>query len=190
MNAMLVNSHSPTYLCSEVTLSAFIFKSRIPHKKSSKSSFKLWKGYPPNVKCESILCSDPSKRKLRSKTSDGIFIRYVDHSATHRFFYWKVMLDYNKMKQNLQSFLKILFLRVEKASSSPLVSTISENDISRNDTLELRSKRQIKEFSFEKWILHIHCCWGTIKLHWSNFFSLQWVLKKRHSTWKCFFFSK
>lgn len=104
--------------------------------------------------------------------------------------YWKVMLDYNKMKQNLQSFLKILFLRVEKASSSPLVSTISENDISRNDTLELRSKRQIKEFSFEKWILHIHCCWGTIKLHWSNFFSLQWVLKKRHSTWKCFFFSK
>ena len=48
-NAMLVSSRAPLNLWGETTISAFHIQNRIPYKRTSKTPYKLWKGYAPNI---------------------------------------------------------------------------------------------------------------------------------------------
>ena len=46
---MLVSSRAPLNLWRKVILSACHIQNRIPYKKTSKTSYELWKGYAPNT---------------------------------------------------------------------------------------------------------------------------------------------
>jgi len=65
---------------------------RIPHRKTSKTPYELWKGYQPNLKylrvwgcLAKVMLLDPKKRKIGSKTSNCLFLGYAEHSAAYRF---------------------------------------------------------------------------------------------------------
>ena len=49
MNAMLVSSAAPNNLWGETILSACFLQNRLPHKKTKKTPYELWKGFKPNL---------------------------------------------------------------------------------------------------------------------------------------------
>jgi hypothetical protein len=70
MNAMLVSSDAPNNLWGEALLTACFVQNRIPHKKTGKTPYELWKGYKPNLKylrvwgcLAKVMLPDPKKRK-------------------------------------------------------------------------------------------------------------------------------
>jgi len=70
----------------------FFFQNRIPHRKTDKTPYELWKGYQPNLKylrvwgcLAKVMLPDPKKRKIGSKTSDCMFLGYAEHSVAYRF---------------------------------------------------------------------------------------------------------
>ena len=76
----------------EAILSACHIQNRIPHKKTSKTPYELWKGHVPNLKyfkvwgcLAKVIIPEPKKRKLGPKTIDCMFIGYAHNSATYRF---------------------------------------------------------------------------------------------------------
>ena len=73
-------------------ISACHIQNRIPYKKTSKTSYELWKGYAPNttyLKMWGCLAKvhfpEPKKWKLGPKTFDAMFIGYAKNSVTYRF---------------------------------------------------------------------------------------------------------
>ena len=68
----------------ELFLQHVFCKNRIPHKKTSKTPYELWKSFQPNLKylrvwgcLAKVMLSDPQKRKIGSKTSDCLFLGYA-----------------------------------------------------------------------------------------------------------------
>ena len=103
MNAMLVSSAAPNNLWGEALLSACFLQNRIPHKKTQKTPYELWKGSVPNLNylkvwgcLAKVLLPDFKKRKIGSKTSDCLFIGYAKQSAGYHFLVLKSdILDRN-----------------------------------------------------------------------------------------------
>ena len=92
MNSMLVSSETALNLWGEAILSACHIQNRIPHKKTVKTPYELWKGHVPNLKyfkvwgcLAKVIIPEPKKRKLGPKTIDCMFIGYAHNSATYRF---------------------------------------------------------------------------------------------------------
>jgi len=50
MNVMLISSNAPDNLWGESLLIARFLQNRIPHRKTGKTPYELWKGYQPNMK--------------------------------------------------------------------------------------------------------------------------------------------
>ena len=50
MNVMLISSNSPNNLWGEALLTTCFLQNRIPHKKTGKTPYVLWKGFQPNLK--------------------------------------------------------------------------------------------------------------------------------------------
>jgi hypothetical protein len=154
MNAMLVSSDAPNNLWGEALLTACFVQNRIPHKKTGKTPYELWKGYKPNLKylrvwgcLAKVMLPDPKKRKIGSKTSDCLFIGYAEHSAAYRFLVLKSdVLSCNIIIETKNAeFLENIFpLKDESVVQQPSLEISSEN--SYNDLR--RSKRQRKETSF------------------------------------------
>jgi len=76
----------------ESLLTAYFLQNRIPHRKTGKTLYELWKGYQPNLKylrvwgcLAKVMLPGPKKRKIGSKTSDCMFLGYAEHSAAYRF---------------------------------------------------------------------------------------------------------
>ena len=119
MNAMLVSSAAPNNLWGEALLSACFLQNRIPHKKTQKTPYELWKGFVPNLQylkvwgcLAKVLLPDFKKRKIGSKTSDCMFIGYAQQSSAYRFLVLKSdILDHNTIVETKDAeFLKIYFL--------------------------------------------------------------------------------
>jgi len=92
MNVMLISSNAPDNLWGEALLTACFLQNRIPHKKTGKTPYELWKGFQPNLKylrvwgcLAKVMLPDPKKRKIGSKTSDCLFLGYAKHSVAYRF---------------------------------------------------------------------------------------------------------
>jgi len=73
-------------------LTACFLRNWIPHKKTGKTPYELWKCYQPNMKylrvwgcLAKVMLHDPKKKKIGSKTSDYMFLRYAEHSVVYRF---------------------------------------------------------------------------------------------------------
>jgi len=93
-----------------------------------------------------VMLPDPKKRKIGSKTSDGMFLGYVEHSAAYRFLVLNSdIIERNtivKMK-NVEFFEHIFPLKSSGTSEQRINST---SDAMSEDVR--RSKRQRKETSF------------------------------------------
>ena len=86
MNSLLVSASAPNNLWGEAILSACDLHNRISYKKTSKTPYELWKGHTPNLTylkllgcLAKVMLPNPKKRKIGSKTSDYMFIRYVSN---------------------------------------------------------------------------------------------------------------
>ena len=91
-NSLLVSASTPNNLWGEAILSVCHLQNRISYKKTGKRPYELWKGYAPNLKylklwgcLAKVMLPGPKKRKIGSKTSDCMFIRYAINSAAYRF---------------------------------------------------------------------------------------------------------
>ena len=91
-NAMIICSNATDNLQGESLLTACFLQNRIPHKKTGKTPYELWKGYQPNLKylrvwgcLAKVMLLDLKKRKISSKTSDCMFLGYAEHSVSYRF---------------------------------------------------------------------------------------------------------
>jgi len=81
-----------------------------------------------------VVLPDPKKRKIGSKTSDFLFIGYVEHSATYRFLVLKsdmIECDTIMETKNAEFFEDVFPLRFSASSSiisslEQLVETYSE----------------------------------------------------------------
>ena len=49
MNVMLISSNTPDNLWGKDLLTACFLLNRIPHKKTGKTPYELWRGYEPNL---------------------------------------------------------------------------------------------------------------------------------------------
>jgi len=77
-------------------LTICFLQNRIPHKKTSKTPYELWRGYQPNLKylrvwgcLTKVMLPNPKKTKIGSKTSDCMFLGYVEHTVAYRFLFLK-----------------------------------------------------------------------------------------------------
>lgn len=156
MNALLVSSSAPENLWGEALLFACFLQNRIPHKKTRKMPYELWKGFTPNLKylkvwgcLAKILLPDSKKRKIGSKTSDCMFIGYAASSATYGFLVLKSdVLDNNTIieTKDAEFFEHIFPLKIERVSQNVGSSSFEQN--SNEDMFLRRSKRQRKETNF------------------------------------------
>ena len=92
MNALLLSSGLPQNLWGEAILSANYILNRIPHKKTNKSPYELWKGQKPSYKylkvwgcLAKVAVLIPKKVKIGPKTVDCVFIGYAHNSSAYRF---------------------------------------------------------------------------------------------------------
>jgi len=92
MNVMLISFSAPDNLWGEAILTTCFLHNRIPHKKTGKTPYELWRCYQPNLKylrvwgcLAKVMLPDPKKRKIGSKTFDRMFLGYVEHSVAYRF---------------------------------------------------------------------------------------------------------
>ena len=81
MDAMLISSNALDNLWGESLLTACFLQNRIPHRKTSKTPYELWKCYQPNLKylrvwgcLAKVMLLDSKKRKIGSKKSDCVFL--------------------------------------------------------------------------------------------------------------------
>jgi len=87
----------------EFLLIACFLQNRIPYKKTGKTPYELWKGYQPNLKylrewgCLPKMVPDPKKRKIGSKTSNCMFLGYVEHNVAYRF----LVLNSDMIERNI-----------------------------------------------------------------------------------------
>jgi len=80
MNVMLISSSAPDNIWGETFLTTCFLLNRIPHKKTGKTLYELWREYQPNLKylrvwgcLAKVMLLDPKKRKISSKP----FLLYV-----------------------------------------------------------------------------------------------------------------
>jgi len=92
INTVLINSNAPDNLWGESLFTACFLQNRIPHRKTGKTPYELWKCYQPNLKylrvwgcLAKVMLPDTKKRKICSKTSDCMFLGYAEHSVAYRF---------------------------------------------------------------------------------------------------------
>jgi len=122
MNVILISSSAPDNLWGEVLLTAYFLQNRIPHKKTGNTPYELWRGYQPNLKylrvwgcLAKVMLLDPKKRKIGSKTSDCMFLGYVEHSVAYRFLVLKSdVIEHNTIVEtkNVEFFEHIFPLKV------------------------------------------------------------------------------
>jgi hypothetical protein len=65
-----------------------IIQNKIPHKKTSRTPYKLWESRKPNLKylcLAKVMLLEPKNRKLGSRTCDCIFIGYACNSLCYIF---------------------------------------------------------------------------------------------------------
>ena len=96
MNAMLLSSGLPQNLWGEALLSANYILNKMPHKKTLKTPYELWKGHKPCYKylkvwgcLAKVEVPKPKKVKIGPKTIDCIFIGYANNSSAYRFLVYK-----------------------------------------------------------------------------------------------------
>ena len=84
MNALLLSFGLPQNLWGEAILSSNYILNRIPHKKTNKSPYELWKGRRPSYKylkvwgcLAKVAVPIPKKVKIGPKTVDCVFIGYA-----------------------------------------------------------------------------------------------------------------
>ena len=92
MNSLLVIVSASNNLWGEAILFACHLHNRIPHKKTDKTPYELWKGHAPNLKylkvwgcLTKVMLPDSKKRKIGSKTSDCMFLSYASNSVAYRY---------------------------------------------------------------------------------------------------------
>nr|KYP36589.1 Retrovirus-related Pol polyprotein from transposon TNT 1-94 [Cajanus cajan] len=157
MNALLNSSYAPDNLWGEALLTACFLQNRIPHRRTGKTPYELWKGYVPNLKylrvwgcLAKVLLPDPKKRKIGPKTSDCMFIGYAERSAAYRFLVLKSsVIDCNTIVEtkNAEFFENIFPLKSSINTSSTQPSPLETSSEHMFEDLR-RSKRQRKETSF------------------------------------------
>ena len=163
MNAMLNSSGLPLNMWGEAILSACYIQNRIPHKKTGKTPYELWKNHTPSYKhlkvwgcLAKVGLPETKKRKLGPKTSDCVFIGYAENSAAYRFLVLKSkdnILDPNTIIEARDAeflenvfFMKSRSVEIKDISGSNLASTSKSMDISCEVELEpRRSTRARKE---------------------------------------------
>jgi len=146
MNVMLISSNAPDNLWGESLLTMHFLKNRIPHKKIDKTTpYELWKGYHPNLKylrvwecLTKVMLPDLKKKKIGFKTSDCMFLRYVEHSAAYRFLVLNSdIIERNTIvveTKNVEFFEHIFPLKSSGTSKQPIdsVSDSISDDLSRS----------------------------------------------------------
>ena len=87
VNYMLNSSGLPHYMWGEALLTTNTILNGIPHKKTSKSPYELWKEKLPSYKklkvwgcLAKVQAPLPKRTKLRPKTIDCVFIGYASNS--------------------------------------------------------------------------------------------------------------
>ena len=92
VNSMLNSLGLPHYMWAEALLTTNTILNTIPHKKTSKSPYELWKGKLPSYKklkvwgcLANVQVPLPKWTKLRPKTIDCVFIGYASNSSAYRF---------------------------------------------------------------------------------------------------------
>ena len=92
MNALLISSGLPQNLWGEAILSANYILNKIPHKKSHKTPYELWRGRKPSYKylkvwgcLAKVTIPKPKRVKIGPKTVDCIFIGYANNNSAYRF---------------------------------------------------------------------------------------------------------
>ena len=156
MNAMLVSSAAPNNLWGEALLSACFLQNRIPHKKTQKTPYELWKGFVPNLQylkvwgcLAKVLLPDFKKRKIGSKTSDCMFIGYAQQSSAYRFLVVKSdILDHNTIVETKDAeFFENIFPLKDGHIPKRVGNSSFQNEDDSFENIR-RSKRQRKETSF------------------------------------------
>ena len=168
MNSLLVSASTLNNLSDEAILSTCHLQNKGSYKKTNKTPYELWKGHAPNLKylkvwgcLAKVMLPDPKKRKIRSKTSDCMFIGYASNSATYGFLVLKSdVLECNIIIETKNTeFFEEIFPLSEKISHTPTIVDNIENTYdehvpitmddmeSSHDELR-RSKRQRKEVYF------------------------------------------
>ena len=136
---------------------------------TNKIPYELWKGYKPKLNflkmwvcLTKLMLPDSKKRKIGSKTSNCMFIGYVEQSSTYRFLVLKSdVLDHNFIieTKNVEFFELIFPLKLESIPNTPTqnipdiptenIPKVLTQNINDNTSEGLRrSKRQRKETSF------------------------------------------
>ena len=92
VHSMLNSSGLQQYMWGETLLTTNTILNTIPHKKTSKSSYELWKGKLPSYKrlkmwgcLAKVQVLLPKRIKLRPKTIDCVFIGYASNGSAYRF---------------------------------------------------------------------------------------------------------
>lgn len=103
MNVLLISLGLPLFMWGEAIKTACHIQNKVSHKKTGKIPYGLWKGCPPNLKYLTVWgcmakvgLPEPKKKKLGSKTSDCVFIGYVECSVAYRF----LVLRYEVLELN------------------------------------------------------------------------------------------
>jgi len=153
MNVMLISSNAPDNLWGESLLTACFLQNRIPHRKTGKTPYELWKSYQPNLKylrvwgcLAKVMLPDPMKKKTGSKTSDYMFLGYAKHSAAYRFLVLNSdIIERNTIVEtkNVELFEHIFPLKSGGTSEQPIYNA---SDATSEDVR--KSKRQRKKTSF------------------------------------------
>lgn len=156
MNFMLISANALDNLWGATILSAYHLQNRIPHKRTGKTPYELWKGYRSNLKylkvwgcLAKVLLPDPKKRKIGSKIAVCMLIGYAEHNVAYRFLVLKSdVLDSNIIIEIKNTeFFEHIFLLSDKIFHAP----VERNSVTISNVEDLRrSKRPKKEyFSYE-----------------------------------------
>lgn len=96
INSMLITSGAPHSLWSEICLAANTVLNKIPHKKSDKSPYQLWKGKQPSYKrmkvwgcLAKVQIPLPKRTKLGQKIVDCVYLGPAKNSAAYRFLVYR-----------------------------------------------------------------------------------------------------
>ncbi|GJW79897.1 retrovirus-related pol polyprotein from transposon TNT 1-94 [Tanacetum coccineum] len=100
INSMLITSGAPHSLWGEACLAANTILNKIPHKKSDKSPYQLWKGKQPSYKrmkvwgcLAKVQIPLPKRTKLGPKIVDCVYLGPAKNSAAYRFLVYKSNIE-------------------------------------------------------------------------------------------------
>ena len=158
MNAMLISSGMPSNMWGEAILYACYVLNRVPHKKSDKTPYELWKGFAPNLSylkvwgcLGKIGLPDFQRSKIGPKTVDGIFVGF--NGGAYRL----ILKDASgfgpfKESRDVEFFEHIFPMKanVQSCLASGSSSSVSHHNITSTDANHepRRSKRARVETSF------------------------------------------